>query len=404
MEAVADLDNPLYSAWRFTLARIRPMFVDPSETAAKMVPSESPRYHWEVDGPSPPFPYIPGFAITIRPSTSPSAERDAQAEADKILKARYPPGFHKISAIKYSIAHPACELEIKWAGNTRHHADEHILHVDSIITRPASDVFWNVVRCHLDDHRESRCIAKIYDPVYSSDVMFAQSLANGQFNNEAKAYVRLEGAGISGKVTPVFLGGWNMDVPVPSTDFGGVDYATTRPVGLLLFEDVTAADLASTYCKHYFTSGYVEAQPQLPRAWKLEVLAKIYEADALLRNAGVDSGIHMDHVWVGTSELVEGKSDIRVFITNFGRANIQVLEEHIGETLARPESPIETFWDEVTYNAYWLTLDIWTEDESLEDYRQWLVQRWGDSTEYRPLPEKLRKRVANGSWGKNEGR
>ncbi|KAG6368108.1 hypothetical protein INS49_002308 [Diaporthe citri] len=343
-----------------------------------MNPSEPPSHRWEVDGPSAPFPYIPGFSIEIRPCTSPTAsEIQTQLHAEESLKARYPPGTHKISAIEYCIAQPYCELE------TSHQPRGHTLHVDSITTRPASDIWWNKVQCHLDDDRESKYTAKIYDPVYASDVTWAHAVANDSFNNEVDAF---------------FSGAWMMDVAVPSKDFGGVDHVTTRPVPLLLFEAVEAANLATTYFRYYYTSGYMEPQPHLPQAWRHEVLAKIYEARALLAHAGVHAEVAPDGIFVGTNGLEDGRLDVRVSIANFERACISELGKRTGERPEQPVSPIETCWDEVKYGLQRLAWDEWKRREDLKYYRQWLVQRWGESTEYRPLPEDLRKRIACGKW------
>lgn len=366
---------------------------------AEMDSSEPPSRYWEVDGPSPPFPYVPGFSIKIRPFTSPTAsERQTQLDAENSLKARYPPGTHEISAIEHCIAHPYCQLETEQDAETSQQAREHILHVDSITTHPTGDNFWKIVQCHLDDIRECKFTAKIYDPVYASDVMFAHMVANRSFNSEVKAYTRIKNAGIPGKVTPVFLGAWKMDAPVPSKDFGGVDYATARQVPLLLFEAVEAVDIASTYLQGYYTSGYVVHQPQLPQAWRREVLAKIYEAQALLRHAGVYAEAHMDGVLVGTSTLEDGRLDVEVFIADFERSGISKLEEYPAKTPEPPTSPIETYWNAVLYNALWLTWGEWGQPEDIKYYRQWLVQRWGESTKYRPLSEELRKRIADGKW------
>lgn len=363
-----------------------------------MDPSE-PSHRWEIGGPSPPFPYKPEFSIKIRPSTSPTpSQTQTQMDAEKSLKARHPPGTHKISPLEYCIVKPYYELETEQTADASHHAEEHVLHVDSIVTRPTSDIFWNVVQCRLDDDRESRYTAKIYDPVYASDVIVAHIIANGNFANEFEAYNRLKDKGNSGKVTPVFLGAWIMDVPVPSTDFGGVDYTRSRPVPLLLFEAVEAANLASTYLRYYGTTGYIEPQPQLPQAWRREVLAKIYEANALLCQAGVDAKASMDGVLVGTSALEDGKLDVRVFITDLEMNHISDLEERTGETLEPPVSPIETYWDRVLYDGLWLVWDEWGQPEDVKYYRQWLVQRWGESTKYRPLSEELRQRIADGKW------
>lgn len=366
---------------------------------SEMKSSEPPSHHWEVHGPSPPFPYIPGFSIKIRPFTSSTvSERQTQMDAEKSLKSRYPPGTHKISAIEYCIAHPYCQLETEQDAETGHQAREHILHVDSIATRPASDNFWNVVQCHLDDDRECKFTAKIYDPVYAINVTFAHTVAKRSFNNEVKAYTRIKNAGIPGKVTPIFSGAWRMDVHVPSKDFGGVEFANTRQVPLLLFEAVEAADIASTYLQGYYTSDYIAHQPQLPQAWRREVLAKIYEAQALLGHAGVHAEAHMDGVLVGTSALEDGRLDVRVFIANFERGGVSDLEECTAKTSEPPTSPIETYWDAVLDDAQWLTWGEWGQPEDIQYYRQWLAQRWGESTEYRPLPEELRKRIADGEW------
>lgn len=364
-----------------------------------MNPSETPSHSWEVDGPMPPFPYVPGFSIKIRPFKSPTAsERQAQLDAENSLKAKYPPGTHKISAVEYCIAQPYCQLETEQAAENGRQAREHVLHVDSITTRPASDIFWNVIQCHLDDDKESKYTAKIYDPVYASCVISAHITASSCFNTEIKANTRLNDAGLSGKVTPVFSGAWYMDVPVPNKDFGGVDYATTRPVPMLLFEAVDGADIASTYLRYYYTSDCIEHQPQLPQAWRQEVLAKIYEAETFLINAGVYAQVYMDGVLAGTTALEDGTLDVRIFFTNIGMSDIFNLEERTVKKLELPISPIETYWDEVLDDAQWLTFGEWGQPEDLKYYRQWLVQRWGESTEYRPLSEEVRKRIADGKW------
>lgn len=403
----AGISDTIFQAWARKTARILPFSIRvlPLEIIhpvavflhEEMNSCEAPSHHWEVDGPSPPFPYIPGFSIKIRPYASPTAsERQTQQDAENSLKNRYPPGTHKISPVEHCLAQPYGQLETEQAAGTGDDAREHILHVDSITTRPASDILWNVIQCHLDDDRESKYTAKIYDPVYASYV--GSAYANRSFNSEIKAYTRLNDAGLSGKVTPVFSGAWKMDVPVPNKDFGGVDYATTRPVPLLLFEAVEAATIASTYLRYFYTSGYIEAQPQLPQAWRQEVLAKIYEAQALLLHAGVYAEARLDGVLVGTSALEDGRLDVRVFITDFERSGISDLEERTAKALEPPISPIETYWDEVLYDAQWLTWGEWGQDEDLKYYRQWLVQRWGESTEYRPLPEELQKRIAERKW------
>ncbi|KAL1864329.1 hypothetical protein Daus18300_007753 [Diaporthe australafricana] len=370
---------------------------------AEMAASNPPRYDWAIKGPSPPFPYIPGFSVKIRRFTSRiKSKTEIQTTIETSLESKYPPGFHEVSAIEYCIGQPPLQLDKEQDYDTSHQAEEHILHMESITTRPATDIFWNEVQCFLDDDKESRYTAKIYDPVYSSDVAFARMCANRSFNNEAKSYTRLEEAGISGRVTPVFSGAWRMDVPVPCKEFGGVDYATTRPVGLLLFKEVQAVNLASTYLMWYYTSDCIRHQPQLPRAWRLEVLAKIYEAVNLIVHAGVIPEVYMDRVLVMTSGLDDGKLDVRVWIANLERSRILDLEQRAGEARTRPVSPIETYWSTCMYDAQWLVPSEWQGAESMGDYRQWLVQRWGESTEYRQLPAKLQKRIADGEWDKDD--
>lgn len=367
-----------------------------------MESSEPPSHHWDVGGPSPPFPYIPGFSIKIRPFAPPTAsDKQTQIDAEQSLKSRYPPGTHKIPAIEYCIAKPYCQPGPEQAAEPSHQTQEHTLHLDYLITRPSSDIWWNVVQCYLDDDRDSKYTAKIYDPVYSSFVTFAHMAADKHFNNEIKAYGIFKDAGISGKLTPVLLGAWIMDVPVPSKDLGGVDYATTRPVPLLLFETVDAVNLANTYLKWYDTSDYVVRQPQLPRSWRKEVIAKIYEAHALISHLGVRAESSPDGVLVRTSGLGDGRQDVTVFIANFERAHFPELKNHISEPpehAGLPVSPIETCWNDMGYDAEWLSMDEWAEPEGMDYYRQWLVQRWGESTEYRPLPEELRQRIADGKW------
>lgn len=130
-----------------------------------------------------------------------------------------------------------------------------------------------------------------------------------------------------------------------------------------------------------------------------EALAKIYEAVALLRHVGVCVQVRACGIFVRTPGLEDGRLDVRVIIADFERAYISKDGEHAGKLSERPASPIETFWDDVMDNTRWLAWDEWRADEELKYYRQWLVQRWGESTEYRPLSEDMRKRIASGEWG-----
>lgn len=355
---------------------------------------ESPKYTWEIEGPKPPFPYIPGFSTKIRLSTVPSeAEKKTQTDAETSLRDRYPPGTHRIPAIEYCIAKQSFELETEQGAEISHQTKDHTLHVDSIISRPTGDISWNMVQCHLDNDRNSRCTAEIYDPVYSYDVS-THCILSSVINSRADAFAAVHEAGISGKVTPVFLGVWVMDVPVPSKEYGGVDFVATRSVPLFLFEHIEAANLASTYLRRFYTSGYVESQALLPQAWRLEVLAEIYEAMALLCHAGICPDVHPDSVFVGTTILSDGKLNVKVIIPSFTLTSFST----DGKQTGKPASPIETFWKEVLYDLNHLTWDEWGQEENATSYRQWLVQRWGESTEYRPLPEDLRRRIAAGEW------
>ncbi|KAH8766722.1 hypothetical protein F5883DRAFT_522231 [Diaporthe sp. PMI_573] len=222
-----------------------------------------------------------------------------------------------------TVAKPYFQWETEQTTETSHQVKERTLHLDSIVNRPASDIWWNMMQCHIDNDTKSRGTAKIYDPVYSSDVVFAHICANKHINNEAEADTRIREAGISGKVTPVFLGAWVMEVPVPSKDFGGAGYATT--------------------------SGYVEPQPQIPQAWRREVLAKIYEAVAFLGHAGIRVDVGPDGIFVRTFGLEDGRLDVRVFVADISKAR-----KHTAEIPERPVSPIENFWDDVMYDVKWL--------------------------------------------------
>lgn len=189
-----------------------------------------------------------------------------------------------------------------------------------------------------------------------------------------------------------------MEVPVPGKDFGGVDYVSKRSVPLLLFEAIEAANLASTYLRSYYTSGYVEPEPHLPQAWRREVLARIYEAKALLSHAGVHAHVEPDGVFVKTTGLENERPDVRVIIADFESVSISETREQIGGS--RDDRPLlsRLFGTTCCMASSILRGTGGGRTRSLEDYRKWLVQRWGASTEYRPLSEHLQKRIARGGW------
>lgn len=361
--------------------------------------STSPKHEWKIDGPCPPFPYIPGFSVKIRPYSAPSeAARQSQIHAEELFGDE---GTHNVSALEYCIAKPYFELVTEHVTEFSHQAEEHILRVDSILS-PSQDIWWNTVQCHLDNNTSSKCLAKIYDPVYASiyasTVLLAHRLAKEEINREVEAYGRISEAGISGKVTPVFLGLWLVDLPVPSKELGGVDYATTRSVPIVLLDHVEGANLESAYLQDYPPEDYVDGQVQLPRAWRREVLAKVYEAVALLQHAGIFCEVNASGIFVWNKGVEDGSLDVRISITDFGMAHVCKEAGRTEERIERPTSPIETFWEGVLDNMNRLTWDEWKRDDDLEYYRQWLVERWGQSTEYRPLSEALQKRIAPGAW------
>jgi hypothetical protein len=101
--------------------------------------------------------------------------------------------------------------------------------------------------------------------------------------------------------------------------------------------------------QYYYTSGYVEPQPQIPQAWRREVLAKIYEAVAFLGHAGIRVDVGPDGIFVRTFGLEDGRLDVRVFVADISKAR-----KHTAEIPERPVSPIENFWDDVMYDVKWL--------------------------------------------------
>lgn len=256
-----------------------------------------------------------------------------------------------------------------------------------------------VVLCHLDDDdKEQIVVGKIYDPLYYSrrdedfpfivpDITYE---ADHDYLLEAAAYTELEDSQLGGTMIPTYYGSWtfNIDVKLPTE-------TKTRPVRMILMEHIRGPCM-----KHMDPE-------KLSQEQKLEIVARVFEANSRITSAGVQQNDNEERNVVVQVGDVEGglKSAIeRVVVLDFNIAVIPRLSKatvpHSFElpeddsdveqdepeeyTSTLPESPVDFGWGAWAIFEDWLP-DDWmdpSKDRAMRLYRTWLLETWGNSEQF----------------------
>jgi hypothetical protein len=226
-----------------------------------------------------------------------------------------------------------------------------------------------VVKCARRGSNEP-LLAKIYDPLYypfaddedASTPNDVVARAEHDFALESAAYAQVDES-LGGSIVPKFRGSWVLNVPLKHL---------ARPVGFILYEYVEGMSLDTLDPRQYTTEA------------RLRVLAQAMEGEVRLHFAGV---LHDD---IAPRNLICSDSnlsaeDLRVRIIDFNSARIMPLlgADAPCKSEELPESPLEWFWGNRPVDMRQWLPDGW----GTREWNQWLKEKWGGSTRFKPVPE-----------------
>jgi serine/threonine protein kinase len=227
----------------------------------------------------------------------------------------------------------------------------------------------------------NRVVAKIYDPLYylhnDGSVVRAIDdftfLADSDYTREAAAYNELK-AKFGGNEIPYFFGSWTCNISTP-TPLG----LKIRPVRLILIEYLQGTSL-------------LELKPTLfSEQDRINIVARAMEASVAILHEGVH---HRDFSPrnVMYCKLTDGKSiksEPRIVIIDFGLSVVDRLASGTRhkDLFNLPTSPLTCYsGDTVDFSDLgWLPTS-----------KDWMWARWDGSSQYKPVPDHIRKRRNEG--------
>ncbi|KAH6855074.1 hypothetical protein B0I37DRAFT_363867 [Chaetomium sp. MPI-CAGE-AT-0009] len=248
-------------------------------------------------------------------------------------------------------------------------------------------------------HEPFRAVAKIYDPLYYSfshkdfpsvpcDITWS---ADEDYSREAAAYEHLQAVGEAGPIAPEYFGSWTFTV---SLQVGKTTPPQSRPVRLILIEYVPGKSIRE------LCAGPAPAAATFGEAYRLEVLARILDAEAKLRFKGID---HQDlaarNVILHAPPDPQGQTAAqpntipRVVLIDYNISIIYAKTRHKigpydGTTL--PPNPMRIHWNNVSLQEFrgWVPA-AWENNPRLR--QEWLKKRFGGDNlaRYAPLNKVL---------------
>lgn len=252
----------------------------------------------------------------------------------------------------------------------------------------------HVVRCYLDSDKSCHYVAKIYDGVdyplvdyRGYDCMY---MADRDYSCEAAAYQSIP-EHLQGHIVPRYFGSWTFSVET------GV-HGRRRSVRLILLEHVDGECMLDTILHakgvtraSHDVNAFAPVNYQLlpPEPERLDVLARIIEAEIALNHAGI---AQRD---LAPRNVLISRSPMRVVLIDFNFALVYQHFESGRKYLASrdpnalPTSPVERYWTDSMFRGEfeeWIP-QSWLLDEDNSKMWEWLCTRWGGSTKFAPLSE-----------------
>lgn len=363
---------------------------------------------------NPPLPYKPGAKIQISTHTPPAAYGGQYKNHDTVRKRvrgivdEF--GQPQVDHVSFVLSNPPVETAA--APDSK----SHVLILDRIISHTPTEQGGGafVVSCHLDSRESCLYVAKIYDGLgYRlsepedgwSDGFDCMYLADMHYGCEAAAYQNIPSR-FQGDIVPRYHGSWTFSLPVGS----GSGSVRLRPVRMILIEHIEGQSMRQMIL------GAMRDMPDSsgrrtdysllpPEEQRLEVLGRLIEAEMTIWwYAGVrHNDVSPRNVMVSTETP---GAPLRVVLIDFNLAHVLKLSEEGQRSLARlrwqpgtlPPSPIQCYWPgpftcESSFGGWvpesWCVNrdDSNGENSGNDRALDWLVSRFKDSPNYRPLSE-----------------
>lgn len=220
------------------------------------------------------------------------------------------------------------------------------------------------------------------DPTYDADVDYSREVA-------AFEHMRKTGGQLGG-FAPDYYGSWTFTLPIHHNG-----EARTRPVRLILLENLSGASMTALYATNTSGPGAVPDAFHISEDWRLEVLARLLEGIMRQRHAGVDQrdlaprNVHLVAPQPGERLVPGGAVPPRVVLIDYNisivweKSLMGLLPYHYPNTLL-PPNPMKMYWTETLPQLAGWVPDEWYKKPKLR--QQWLVQRFGGQNAARFAP------------------
>jgi hypothetical protein len=251
-----------------------------------------------------------------------------------------------------------------------------------------------------------QAVAKIYDPLYYSfphqDVPSVPCditrFADEDYSREAAAYEHLQAIGQAGSFAPQYFGSWTFTASFQSHTGGGTAPPQSRPVRLILIEYIAGPSIRELCAGPSPTPAAA-----LDEAYRLEVVARIMDAEAMLRLKGINQrDLAARNVILHNAPPINPHDRTAVQPSTIPRVvlidyNISVIESRRRDkiqppsdgTTMLPQNPMLTYWnDSLQGFRGWIPLTFQTNPRWR---REWLRGRFGRENlpKYAPLKKEL---------------
>jgi len=367
----------------------------PPPPTTPLVPEFRP-WRPPADPDKPPCPYRTGFTVDIKSHVPPApfGGRDY---------GRGPRGTvsqHDLRSLK--------QTELVMANPPLETADPPILHIHTLSVtcdlavvdgRGAQLVLCTIKPKAPAGHPPVQVVAKIYDPLYYSfshkDIPSVPCdvtrFVDEDYSREAAAYEHLQAVGQAGSFAPKYLGSWTFTAAL---QMGKTTPMQSRPVRLILMEYVPGKTIRD------LCAGSAPAVAMFGEAYRLEVLARILDAEAKLRFKGIDQqDLAARNVILHAPPNPQGQTSAqpntipRVVLIDYNISvvyskTIHKIGPYDGTTL--PPNPMRIHWSNSLQEFRGWIPGAWETNPRLR--QEWLQKRFGGDNlaGYAPLKQELK--------------
>ncbi|KAH6630725.1 hypothetical protein B0J18DRAFT_475635 [Chaetomium sp. MPI-SDFR-AT-0129] len=338
------------------------------------------------DPDKPPCPYRTGFTVDIKPHIPPAPfGGQAYGSTPRAIVSQY--DLRTLRQTELVLANPPLET-----------ADPPTSQIHTLsVTRElavADDRDAQLVLCNIkpkspvDDGLPFQAVAKIYDPLYYSfphkdvpsvpcDVTWS---ADQDYSREAAAYEHLQTIGQAGSFAPKYFGSWTFALSLQMGNATKQTPPQSRPVRLILIEYIPGKSL-----RELCAGPAPIPASTFSEAYRLEVLARILDGEAMLRFKGINQrDLAARNVILFSDEQMEAQPE--EFNNPIPPRSTPVIP-YDGTTL--PPNPMWTYWkDDLQGFDGWIPTG-WETNSRLR--QEWLKERFGGDnlTKYAPIREEL---------------